>query len=284
VAHALGDESGTIEFIGAVMDVSERKRDEEALRQSQAELAHVNRVTTMGELTASLAHEVNQPIAAAVTDANTCLRWLMRDPPDVEEARAAAARVVKDATRAVEIINRVRLLFKKSPAERELVDINEVIPKMIVLLYSEAARYNISVQAELATDLPHIIGDPVQLQQVIMNLIVNSIDAMKDVDGARDLVIRSQRTENGQVLVSVIDTGVGLPPQHASKIFNAFFTTKSHGTGLGLRISRSIVESHGGRLWAAENFPRGASFCFTLPAQLEAHDDVSSRSYGVHRS
>jgi NO-binding membrane sensor protein with MHYT domain/signal transduction histidine kinase len=284
VAHALGDESGTIEFIGAVMDVSERKRDEEALRQSQAELAHVNRVTTMGELTASLAHEVNQPIAAAVTDANTCLRWLMRDPPDVEEARAAAARVVKDATRAAEIINRVRLLFKKSPAERELVDINEVIPKMIVLLYSEAARYNISVQAELAADLPHIIGDPVQLQQVIMNLIVNSIDAMKDVDGARELIIRSQRTENGQVLVSVIDTGVGLPQQHASKIFNAFFTTKSHGTGLGLRISRSIVESHGGRLWAAENSPRGASFCFTLPAKLEAHDDVSSRSYGVHHS
>jgi len=284
VAHALGDESGTIEFIGAVMDVSERKRDEEALRQSQAELAHVNRVTTMGELTASLAHEVNQPIAAAVTDANTCLRWLMRDPPDVEGARAAAARVVKDATRAAEIINRVRLLFKKSPAERELVDINEVIPKMIVLLYSEAARYNISVQAELAADLPHIIGDPVQLQQVIMNLIVNSIDAMKDVDGAKELIIRSQRTENGQVLVSVIDTGVGLPQQHASKIFNAFFTTKSHGTGLGLRISRSIVESHGGRLWAAENSPRGARFCFTLPAKLEAHDDVSSRSHGVHHS
>ena len=266
------------------MDVTERKRSEEALCEAQANLARVSRVTTMGELTASLAHEVNQPIAAAVTDANTCLRWLMRDPPDVEEARAAAARVVKDATRAAEIINRVRLLFKKSPAERELVDINEVIPKMIVLLYSEAARYNISVQAELAADLPHIIGDPVQLQQVIMNLIVNSIDAMKDVDGARELVIRSQRTENGQVLVSVIDTGLGLPPQHANKIFNAFFTTKSHGTGLGLRISRSIVESHGGRLWAAENSPRGASFCFTLPAQPEAHDDVSGRSYGVHHS
>src|SRR6202008_4578281 len=250
-----------------------RTRAEEALRQANSDLSRVSRVTTVGELTASLAHEVNQPIAAAVTDANTCLRWLMRDPPDVEEARAAAAGVVKDATRAAEIINRVRLLFKKSPAERELVDINEVIPKMIVLLYSEAARYNISVQAELAADLPHIIGDPVQLQQVIMNLVVNSIDAMKDVDGARELVIRSQRTENGQVLVSVIDTGVGLPQQHASKIFNAFFTTKSHGTGLGLRISRSIVESHGGRLWAAENSPRGASFCFTLPAKLEAHDD-----------
>jgi NO-binding membrane sensor protein with MHYT domain/signal transduction histidine kinase len=272
VAHALGDESDSIEFVGAVMDVTERKRAEEALHQAQAELAHVNRVTTMGELTASLAHEVNQPIAAAVTDANTCLRWLTRDRPDAEEARAAAARVVKDATRAAEIINRVRLLFKKSAPEWELVDVNEVIPKTVVLLYGEAARYDISVRADLAADLPYVIGDRVQLQQVIMNLIVNSIDAMKDVDGSRELVIRSQRTENEHVLVSVIDTGVGLPQQQASQIFNAFFTTKSHGTGLGLRISRSIVESHGGRLWAAHNSPRGANFCFTLPSKVETQE------------
>ena len=272
VAHALGEESDSIEFVGAVMDVTERKRAEEALHQAQAELAHVNRVTTMGELTASLAHEVNQPIAAAVTDANTCLRWLTRDQPDAEEARAAAARVVKDATRAAEIINRVRLLFKKSAPERDLVDVNEVIPKMIVLLYGEAARYDISVRADLAADLPYVIGDRVQLQQVVMNLIVNSIDAMKDVDGTRELVVKSQRTENEHVLVSVIDTGVGLPQQHASQIFNAFFTTKSHGTGMGLRISRSIVESHGGRLWAAENSPRGASFCFTLPSKVETQE------------
>ena len=272
VAHGRGDESGTIEFVGAVMDVTERKRAEEALRKAHAELAHVNRVTTMGELTASVAHEVNQPIAAAVTDANTCLRWLARDHPEVEEARAAAARVVKDATRAAEIISRVRLLFKKSAPEQKLVDVNEVIPKMIVLLYGEAARYNISVRAELTADLPPVMGDPVQLQQVIMNLIMNSIDAMKDVDGARELVVRSQRTENEQVLVSVNDTGVGLPQEHVGQIFDAFFTTKSHGTGLGLRISRSIVESHGGRLWAADNSPRGASFCFTLPAKVEAHE------------
>ncbi len=273
VGHPVFSPSGDlVEYVGTVIDVTERKRAEEALHQSQAELAHVNRVTTMGELTASLAHEVNQPIAAAVTDANTCFRWLTRDHPDVDEARAAAARVVKDATRAAEIINRVRLLFKKSPAERELVDVNEVIPKMIVLLYGEAARYDISVRADLAADLPHVIGDPVQLQQVIMNLIVNSVDAMKDVDGTRELVIRSQRTEKEQVLVSVIDTGVGLPQQQASQIFNAFFTTKSHGTGLGLRISRSIVESHGGRLWAADNSPRGASFNFTLPTKIEAHE------------
>jgi PAS domain S-box-containing protein len=273
VGHPVFSPSGDLtEYVGTVMDITERKRAEEALHQAQAELAHVNRVTTMGELTASLAHEVNQPIAAAVTDANTCLRWLTRDQPDVEEARAAAARVVKDATRAAEIINRVRLLFKKSAPEWKMVDVNEVIPKTIVLLYGEAARYDISVRAELAADLPHVIGDPVQLQQVIMNLIVNSIDAMKDVEGSRELVIRSQRTENEHVLVSVIDTGVGLPQQQASQIFNAFFTTKSHGTGLGLRISRSIVESHGGRLWAAHNSPRGASFCFTLPSKVEAQE------------
>jgi C4-dicarboxylate-specific signal transduction histidine kinase len=250
----------------------ERKQAEEALRQARADLAHVNRVTTMGELTASLAHEVNQPIAAAVTDANTCLRWLARDYPDLEEARDAASRVVKDMTRAAEIISRVRLLFKKAAPERELIDANEVIPRMIALLYSEAARYNIAVRAELAADLPPVIGDRVQLQQVLMNLIVNSIDAMKEVDGTRELVISSQRTENEQVLVSVHDTGVGLPQQQTGQIFNAFFTTKSHGTGLGLRISRSIVESHGGRLWAADNPPRGASFCFTLPGNVEAQE------------
>ena len=270
VGHPVFSPSGDlVEYVGTVIDVTEPKRAEEALLQAQAELAHVNRATTMGELTASLAHEVNQPIAAAVTDANTCLRWLARDRPDMEEARAAAARVVKDATRAAEIINRVRLLFKKSAPEWERVDVNEVIPKTIVLLYGEAARYDISVRADLAADLPCVIGDRVQLQQVIMNLVVNSIDAMKDVEGSRELVIRSQRTENEHVLVSVIDTGVGLPQQHASQIFNAFFTTKSHGTGLGLRISRSIVESHGGRLWAADNSPRGASFCFTLPSKAE---------------
>jgi PAS domain S-box-containing protein len=272
VAHALRDESGGIEFVGAVMDVTANKQAEEALRQAQADLAHVSRVTTMGELTASLAHEVNQPIAAAVTDANTCLRWLTRDQPDLNEARAAALRVVKDGTRAAEIVSRVRLLFKKSAPERALVDVNEVIPRMIALLYGEAARYNVSVHAELAADLPRTMGDHVQLQQVMMNLIMNSIDAMKDVDGARDLVIKSHRAENEQLLVTVSDTGVGLPQQHADQIFNAFFTTKSHGTGLGLRISRSIVESHGGRLWAAGNSPRGASFCFTLPSKIEAQE------------
>src|SRR5437016_11152585 len=266
VAHALSNESGSVEFVGAVMDVTVAKQAEEALRQAQADLAHGNRVTTMGELTASLAHEVNPPIAAAVSDANTCLRWLTRDHPDVEEARHAASRIVKDATRAGEIISRTRLLFKKGTPQWELVDINEVIREMIVLLRSEATRYSISVQTELA-DLPQVMGDRVQLQQVLMNLMTNGIDAMKDVDGTRELAIKSQRAEDRQLLISVSDTGVGLPPQQADQIFNAFFTTKPQGTGMGLRISRSIVESHGGRLWAADNPHRGASFYIALPTQ-----------------
>jgi C4-dicarboxylate-specific signal transduction histidine kinase len=218
-----------------------------------------------------VAHEVNQPIAAAVTDANTCMRWLARDQPDLEEARAAAMRVVKDVTRASEIISRIRLLFNKGTPERELLNVNEVIGEMIVLLRSEATRYNISVRTQLAEDLPPVMGDRVQLQQVLMNLMVNGIDAMKDVDGARDLVIKSQPAENEQLLVSVSDIGVGLPPQQEDQIFNAFFTTKSHGTGMGLAISRSIVESHGGRLWAAANSPRGANFYFTLSANTRVH-------------
>jgi C4-dicarboxylate-specific signal transduction histidine kinase len=241
------------------------------LRQAQADLAHVNRVTTIGELTASLAHEVNQPIAAAVTNANACMRWLTRDHPDLEEARAAAMRIVKDGTRAAEIISRIRMVFKKGAPERELVDVNDVIREMIVLLRGEATQHHISFRTELAADLSEFMGDRVQLQQVVMNLIVNSIDAMKDMDEKREVVIKSQRADNEHVMVSVSDTGMGLPPQQEEQIFNAFFTTKPHGTGMGLRICRSIVESHGGRLWAANNYPRGASFCFTIPGKAEAH-------------
>jgi C4-dicarboxylate-specific signal transduction histidine kinase len=237
---------------------------EQALRQAQADLAHVNRMTTMGELTASVAHEVNQPIAAAVTDANTCLRWLNREHPDFEEARDAASRTIKDATRAVEIINRIRQLFKKSVAQRELVDVNELIREMVVLLRAEAARHSIAIHTDLATDLPQIVADRVQLQQVFMNLMVNAVDAMKSGNRVRELAIKSQPAESEKVMVSVSDTGIGLPAQ-ADQIFNAFFTTKPQGTGMGLRISRSIVESHGGRLWAADNSPNGATFNITLP-------------------
>ena len=250
----------------------DRKKTEEALRQAQANLAHVSRVTTMGELTASLAHEVNQPIAAAVTNANTCLRWLAGDNPNLEEARAAAMRIVKDGTRAAEIISRIRLLFKKGTPEWELVDVNEVIREMIVLLRVEATRYSISIRTELTADLPQVMGDRVQLQQVFMNLMLNGIEAMKDVDGTRELAIKSQREGNDHIRMSVSDTGVGLPAQQKDQIFNAFFTTKVQGTGMGLSISRTIVESHGGRLWAAHNSPRGASFYLSLPIKVEAQD------------
>ena len=261
----LETEEGTL-VSGAVRDVTERTRSEEALRETQADLAHVSRVTTMGELTAALAHDIKQPISATVTDAKTCLRWLGRDQPDLAEAREAASRIIKDATRAADIIGRVRLLFGKGTPQQELVDVNEVIREMIVLLRSEANRHSISIRIELAEDLPKVMADRVQLQQVFMNIMLNGIDAMKGTAGGGELTINSQRGGNEQLVVSVSDTGVGLPPEQADQIFNAFFTTKPHGTGMGLHISRSIVESHGGRLWAAGNSPRGARFYFTLPS------------------
>jgi C4-dicarboxylate-specific signal transduction histidine kinase len=271
VAHALDNSSGDLEYVGAITDVTERVRadqEREMLRQSHADLAHVSRVTTMGELTASLAHELNQPIAAAVTDATTCLSWLNRDHPNTQEACEAASRIVTDATCAAEIISRIRVMFTKGAPERMPVDINEVIREMIALLHNEITRHSISIQTTLAQDIPRIMGDRVQLQQVMMNLIVNSIEAMKDVDGTRQLAITSQRADKRQLMVSVSDTGIGLP-QGPRKIFEAFFTTKLHGTGMGLRISHSIVESHGGRLWAADNLPRGASLYLTLPGLVE---------------
>ena len=272
LALAIAGITFVILAFASIASLSEQKRAEEALRRAQADLAHVNRVTTMGELTSSLAHEVNQPIAAAVMNADACLRWLDGNTPNLEEARASAMRIVENGRRAAEIISRVRVLFEKGVLKRELVDVNEVIREMIDLMRGEATRYSISVRVELAADLPKVMGDRVQLQQVVMNLIVNSIDAMKDVHGTRELALKSQRAENEQISVRVSDTGVGLPPQQKDHIFNAFFTTKVHGTGMGLSISRSIVESHSGRLWAADNSPRGASFHVILPTKVEAHE------------
>ena len=270
--------AGQLALINAKLEgqIAERKQAEEALRQAQADLTRASRMSSMGELTASLAHEIKQPIAAVITNASTCLRWLARDEPDLEEVRAAASRMVQDGRRANEIVNRVRLLFQQDTLQRELVDPNEIIREMMLLLHSEATKFGVLVRTELAAELPRVTGDRVQLQQVLMNLMMNSIDAMTDVDGTREMTIRSQRGDDGEVLISVSDTGVGLPPAQADKIFNAFFTTKTHGTGMGLRISRSIVESHGGRLWAADNSPRGARFFFTLPAKAGAHDSAVS--------
>ena len=272
VAHPVFTPSGDVrEFVGILMDVTERRQadeERERLRQVEADLAHVTRITTMGELTASVAHEIKQPISAALTDARTCLRWLGRDVPDLPEACEAASRVVKDVTRAADIISRISLLFKKGAAQRELVDVSELVRDMIVLLRGEANRYSISIRTELAEDLPKVMADRVQLQQVLMNLMLNGIDAMKE--GGGELTIKSEASDS-QLLISVSDTGVGLPPEQAEQIFKAFFTTKDNGTGMGLPISRSIIESHGGRLWAARTTGRGAAFQFTLPATLAAH-------------
>lgn len=252
----------------------ERKQAEEALSQTRAELARASRLSSMGELSASLSHEINQPVTAAIIDTSTCLRWLSRDQPDLDKARTAAERIAQDVRRAGEIVSRVRMLFKKGTLQRESVNLNETIQEMVFLLRNEATQFAVVVRAELDADLPHVLCDRVQLQQVLMNLMMNSIDAMKDVNGTRELTIQSQLGEDGQVLISVTDTGIGLPPLQADKIFDAFFTTKPHGTGIGLRISRSIVGAHGGRLWASDHPPRGARFSFTLPISGGAGDSV----------
>jgi signal transduction histidine kinase len=271
VVQAQESASGELEFVGAVTDVTERMRAEEALRQALGDLARINRVTTMGELTASLAHEISQPISGAITNANVCLRILGNDKPDLDEVRAAVTRFGRDARRAAEIVARIRSQFEKGALNRKAVDVNETIRETVALLRGEAVRHNALVRTELAADLPQIVGDRVQLQQVAMNLILNSIEAMKDVDGIRELVIKSQRAENEQILMTVSDTGPGFPPQLAEQIFDPFFTTKPHGTGMGLRISRSIIESHGGRLWAEGASGRGATFHLNLPAAIPGH-------------
>jgi len=253
-----------VKWYGTGIDIEDRKRAEESLRKAQGDLAHANRVTTMGELSASLAHEINQPISGAITNASTCLRRLDRAEPDLEGARVAASRVIRDANRAAEIIDRVKLLFSKGVVTKERLDVNEVIREMELLLHSEATQHAVSVQTKLAADLPLIAGDRVQLQQVLMNLMINGIDAMKAVDGPRQLTLGTQNDNGEQLLVWVADTGIGLPAKEAGQIFNAFFTTKEHGTGMGLRISQTIIEAHGGRLWATDNHPRGANFHFTL--------------------
>ncbi|WP_158941306.1 ATP-binding protein [Granulicella sp. S190] len=266
-------EGKVLKFVGTTTDIDDQKRAEEALRQAQSDLARINRVTTMGELTASLAHEISQPISAVVSYAYGCLRFLDRDKPDLDAMRMALAGIVGDGQRATQIIGRIRSQFEKGSVNQEILDVSEIIRETVALLRSEAVRYSISARTELAADLPQIFGDRVQLQQVAMNLIVNSIEAMKDVDGIREMVLKSQRAENNQLLVSVSDTGIGFPPQLAEQIFDPFFTTKPHGTGMGLRISRSIVESHGGRLWADASSGRGVTFYLSLPSTIAANTE-----------
>jgi signal transduction histidine kinase len=254
------------EYVGITMDITEQKHAEqerERLRQLEAELAHINRVNMMGELAAALAHEIKQPIAAAVANAGACLGFLEGEHRDIAEAREAASGTIGCARRAAEIIDHVRSLFKKSLPHRESVDVNELIREIALLLQNDIRRHSVTVRLELTEDLAKVVGDRVQLEQVLMNLMLNAIEAMQDANGT--LKITSQLNDEGYVLISVSDTGVGIPPDKVDQIFDTFFTTKAQGTGMGLGISRSIVESHGGRLWATSDTGRGATFRFTLP-------------------
>jgi PAS domain S-box-containing protein len=266
-AVPLRDEGGKIrKWYGTLTDIEDSKRAEQErdkLRRLEADLAYMSRVITMGELAASLAHEIKQPIAAAASNANACERWLSRDAPDVTMARYSAALMVTDVTRAADIIDRVGSLYRRDAPELKRVDLNEMIREMVVLLRATTNRNSISIRTELDLGLPTASADRVQLQQVVMNLMLNAIEAMKDMGG--DLTVTSSRTEDGQLLISVKDSGIGLPVDQTERIFEAFFTTKPQGTGMGLSISRKIIKSHGGRLWASAHTGRGATFQFRLP-------------------
>jgi PAS domain S-box-containing protein len=249
----------------AVRDITARKQTEEELRKAQVELAHVTRVMTMGELAASIAHEVNQPLAAIVTNGNACLRWLAGESPNLDEARETARRIIRDGNRAGDVIGRIRTLLRKTGTEKELLDMNQVIREIVALAEGEVRRNGVALRTELAGDLPPILGDRVELEQVVLNLIMNALEAMSAIgDRPRELVIRTQSGEVDQVRVTVQDSGIGLDPQSMGRIFDAFYTTKSQGMGMGLAISRSIIENHGGRLWAVANDGPGATFQFTL--------------------
>ena len=261
------------EYFGITMDITDQKRAEEErerLRQLEAELEHINRVNMMGELAAALAHEIKQPIAASITSANALLRWLAHDPPDLERARAAATRIEQDGNRAADVINSLQSFFRRgTPAKRQSVDLKEIVGEMTGLLRAEADRYSITIDSELHADVSKISANRVQLQQVLLNLMLNAIEAMKDTGGK--MTVTSQAEENGGLLVSVSDTGVGLLAETTEQIFDPFHTTKPQGTGMGLTITRSIIESYGGRVWATANHGAGATFSFTLPGETEAH-------------
>jgi PAS domain S-box-containing protein len=261
------------EYVGITMDITDQRHaamEHERLRQLEADLAHVNRVNMMGELAAALAHEIKQPIAASVTSANALLRWLAHDPPDLDRARATAARIEQDANRAADVINSLQTFYRRGTTlKREIVDLKNVIKEMAVLLGTEASRYSIRIDTELDNDIPKLRVDRVQLQQVLMNLMLNAIEAMKDSGG--ELHIRSRLNPEGWLLVSISDTGEGLPEEWTEEMFDPFRTTKPQGTGMGLTITRSIVESYGGRVWATANQGAGATFHFLLPGETEAH-------------
>ncbi|WP_456759600.1 PAS domain-containing sensor histidine kinase [Bradyrhizobium sp. USDA 4011] len=271
-AHAVTTPSGDTEFIGAVTDVTARKRAQAELHEAQTNLAHVTRVTALGELAASIAHEVNQPLAAVVANAAACLRWLNRAAPDLNEARGAVRSIISDGNRAGEVIQRVRALVNKTTGQMAPLDINEAINEVIGLVQHELQSHLVSLQLDLAAALPPVVADRIQLQQVILNLVVNGIEAMQPVtDRSRELVIRTRHDDAGQILVTVTDSGVGVATENAERLFDAFYTTKASGMGMGLSICRSIVEAHRGRLSVSRNIGPGTTFQFTLPLRQENH-------------
>ena len=254
-----------IGFSKITRDLTERKRAEEKLQAAQAQLSHVARVTTMGEFAASIAHEVNQPLSAALANGDACLRWLGANPPNLDRARASICGIVEAVNRASEVIKRIRALMKKAPPQKTELNVNEVVREVSGLLLGELARNDVLLQMDLAPDLPVVFGDQVQMQQVILNLISNAMEAMKPATRPKELLISSHSETSGRVLVSIRDSGTGFGPEFADNLFQAFFTTKQEGMGLGLSISRTIIEAHGGRLWATANIAHGATFQFTLP-------------------
>ena len=267
VVHAVRDTAGVLSFVGAVMDVTAAKRAEEAVQAAQAELAHVARMTTLGELTAWIAHEVNQPLAGIVTNGTACLQWLGQKSPALDEARSSVEDMISDAQRAGDVILEIRALSRKTAPKRAPLDINDLIQGVVRLVAREAQAHGASVRLNLAPALPAVVGDRVQLQQVVINLVINAIQAMASVTaGPRELSIRSRRNEAGHVLIEVADSGQGIGSTNADQLFKAFFTTKPAGMGMGLSICRSIIEAHGGNVWATDNTPSGAVFHFTLPA------------------
>jgi PAS domain S-box-containing protein len=279
VAHATRDQDGQLEYIAAVQDVTARRMSEEALAKARSELAKVARATSLGVLTASIAHEVNQPLSGIITNASTCLRMLDANPPNLKGARETAKRTIRDGNRASDVITRLRALFSKEELTLELLDLNEVTREVIALSLSDLQRNRVALQSELAEDLPTITGDRIQLQQVILNLLRNASDAMVGVDDRpRQLLIRTEREDENRARMRVRDTGVGVDPESRNKLFDALYTTKADGMGIGLSVSRSIIESHHGRLWAEPNDGRpGATFSFSIPSRPESVTDVAPR-------
>lgn len=266
VAHSTRDRNGQLEYLGAVQDVTDRRRSDDALNKLRAELAHMARVTTLGALTASIAHEVNQPLSGIITNASTSLRMLADDPPNIDGARETARRTIRDANRASDVIARLRALFKRTSRSTEPVDLNEATREVLAIVAGELQRLGAIAVLDLAADLPLVAGDRVQLQQVVLNLVLNAAEAMSAVDDRRrQMVIRTAQRTDGEVCWSVDDDGPGFDPESANRLFDTFYTTKGGGMGVGLFISRSIIESHEGRLWATTRTGHGATFAFAIP-------------------